>query len=258
MVLHRVLRELCDRNGINYYSLNKGGESLPIDRMLDGADFIAERNGCFGPIRFFVPSKALPEARIILHLRDPRDVLISMFFSYCFMHPGDVEANTGYRKDVARAGIDRFVLDMVTDDFHSYAGDYGTGLKFKKYAGNIYERYARYLSEILSKPNTILVSYEEMVLSFPTWLRKILSVFELQNLEETYNEIASHQAHAVEPTEEDISSHKRQVTPGDYKKKLRPETIRELNRKFKEVLDTLGYSSAEYETNGIPIPKTRR
>jgi Sulfotransferase domain len=257
MVLHRVLREICSRNAIKYYSLNKGGEPLPIDRMLEGTDFIAQRNGCFGPIRFFVSSKALPESRIILHLRDPRDVLTSMFFSYCFMHPGEVEANTQYRQEVARAGIDKFVLDMVTDNFQSYAGDYGTGLKFKTYAGNIYDRYARYVQDVVSKPNAILVSYEEMVLSFPTWLRKILLAFELQSLEETYDSVASQHAHTVEPNEEDIWSHKRKVTPGDYKDKLKPETIRELNLKFRDVMDALGYSGAKYESNGIPVPRTR-
>src|ERR1700716_2824439 len=116
MVLHRVLREICDLNRLTYYSLNKGGEPLPIDQMFGGRDFISEKNGCFGPIRFFVSSKALDDARIILHLRDPRDVLTSMFFSYCFMHRGEVAPNTGYRKEVAVAGIDKFVLDMVTDN----------------------------------------------------------------------------------------------------------------------------------------------
>ena len=41
--------------------------------------------------------------------------------------------------------------------------------------------------------------------------------------------------------EEDIYSHKRQVTPGDHKRKLLPETIDRLNSEFGEVLDVLGY-----------------
>jgi len=258
MVLHRVLREICELNQINYYSPNKGAAALPIDRMLAGTqDFIAERNGCFGPMRFLISSKGLPEARIILHLRDPRDVLTSMFFSYCFMHPGEVPANTGYRREVADAGIDQFVLDMVTDKFWSYEGHYGTGLPFKKFVGNIYDRYVRYLAEVVSQPNAILVSYEEMVLSFPSWLRKILSAFQLPAAEESFRAVADRYARTVEPDEEDVWSHKRRVTPGDYKIKLRPETIRELNEKFEGVLDALGYSSAEYEERGIPAPSRR-
>jgi hypothetical protein len=40
---------------------------------------------------------------------------------------------------------------------------------------------------------------------------------------------------------ENISSHKRQITPGDNKRKLKPETIEILNDRFADILDTLGY-----------------
>src|SRR5438105_15688389 len=120
MVLHRVLKEICALNRIRYYSPNESRNRLPFDRIFAGEDFIAKKRGCFGPLRFFVPTKALGSANIILHLRDPRDVLVSMFYSYCFMHAGEIEAHTGYRKEVAEAGIDRFVLEMVSDKFYSY------------------------------------------------------------------------------------------------------------------------------------------
>src|ERR1051325_5384640 len=73
MVLHRVLKEICELNRIRYYSPNESKTQLPFDRIFAGSDFVAKKRGCFGPIRFFVPTKALAEASIILHLRDPRD-----------------------------------------------------------------------------------------------------------------------------------------------------------------------------------------
>lgn len=252
MVLHRVLNDICHLNRIRYYSPNNEGQKLPFDRIFRGTDFISRKHGCFGPIRFFVPTKALNDSSIIVHLRDPRDVLTSMFFSYCFMHFGEIEANTGYRREVAEAGIDRFVLDMVSDKYDSYKGDYGTGARYKKYIGNIYDRYMRYLATVVDQPNTTLVSYEEMVLNFNSWLRKILAAFEIDNVEEVHEAISRRHAATVETNEENIRSHKRKVTPGDYKNKLKPETIVELNRKFEQVLDKLGYSSAQYETTQIP------
>ena len=117
MVLHRVLKDICELNRIRYYSPNEARSQLPFDRMFAGHDFIAKKRGCFGPIRFFVPTRALDTASIILHLRDPRDVLVSMFYSYCYMHEGEIERHTGYRKAVAEGGIDRFVLDMVGEPF---------------------------------------------------------------------------------------------------------------------------------------------
>ena len=52
-------------------------------------------------------------------------------------------AQTGYRKEVAEAGIDRFVLDMAGERFYEYRGDYGIGSRYKKHVGNVLDRYQR-------------------------------------------------------------------------------------------------------------------
>jgi hypothetical protein len=267
MVLHRVLRDICEKNDIAYYSPNQDPDKqLPFHRIFGGEDFIASRNGCFGPLRFFVPTAALDGARIILHLRDPRDVLVSMFFSYCFMHPGEIAPNTGYRKEVAEAGIDKFVLDMSDGNFSRYQGDYGTGGRYGSYIGSVYDRYVRYFKEIVGRPNAIVFSYEEMILNFPSWLRKFVAAFELGDAEKTYEFVRTHieiqndvtrsiptgHAETIKSAGEDIWSHKRKATPGDYKEKLKPETISKLNERFSGVLDVLGYSSPQYETHQTP------
>ena len=259
MVLHRVLQDTCEHNKIRYHSENGPGPyKLPVRKIFEGKDYIARNNGCFGPIRFFLPSRALADANLLLHLRDPRDVLTSMFFSYCFMHRGPVAGDTGIRKEVAEAGIDKFVLDFSSEEFARYEGDYGTGGNYKRYIGNIFARYDRYLREVVGKANVVLVSYEEMVLDFPSWLRKIVDRFELRNSEETYRVVSTRHAEAVKPTKENVWSHKRKVTPGDYKQKLKPETIAELNKRFGKVLDALGYSGEEYASTGIPGSRADR
>jgi hypothetical protein len=255
MLVHKVLQDICKKNNITYYSPNQDPDKqVPFDQIFDGEDFIAQQNGCFGPLRFFVPSAALTEANVVLHLRDPRDVLTSMFFSYCYMHPGEIEGNTGYRKEVAEAGIDKFVLDMTDENCIRYRGEYGTGGRFNKYVGNISDRYSTYLREVVGKPNALLVSYEEMVLNFGDWLTKLLSAFELPDSDETYRFVTARHAETVKPAGENVWSHKRKVTPGDYKEKLRPETIATLNSRFKEVLDALGYSDPQYAITQMPAP----
>lgn len=255
MVLHRVLKDICELNRIRYYSPNESKTQLPFDRIFAGYDFIAKKRGCFGPLRFFVPSKAIAEASVILHLRDPRDVLTSMFYSYCFMHAGEIEAHTGYRKEVAEAGIDRFVLDMVGAPFYEYRGDYGIGSRYKKHVGTVLDRYERYLTELLARPNTTVVSYEEMILSFPSWLGKLTGAFDLSDPEETRAVVAARHANSVAAGEEDVWSHKRKVTPGDHREKLQPETIRKLDLVFATVLEKLGYAGPAYAKTGIPLPQ---
>ena len=258
MVLHRVLKDICELNRIRYYSPNESKALLPFDRMFAGHDFIAKKRGCFGPIRFFIPTEALAEASVILHLRDPRDVLVSMFYSYCYMHAGEIEQHTGYRKAVAEAGIDRFVLDMVGAPFYEYRGDYGIGSRYKKHVGNVLDRYERYLTELLSRPNTTVVSYEEMVLAFPSWLEKVIGAFDLPDREETHAVVTARHANSVAAGEEDVWSHKRKVTPGDHREKLQSATIRQLDQIFAAVLETLGYSNAAYLMTGIPVPQMQR
>jgi Sulfotransferase domain len=255
MVLHRVLKDICELNRIRYYSPNESKTALPFDRIFAGHDFIARKRGCFGPLRFFVPTNALNNARLILHLRDPRDVLVSMFYSYCFMHAGEIERHTGYRKEVAEAGIDKFVLDMVGEPFYRYRGDYGIGSRYKEHVGTVLDRYRRYLDEVFPRPNTIVVSYEEMVLAFPSWLGKAVAAFPLANPEETRAVVEARYANTVAAEEqEDVWAHKRKVTPGDHREKLKSETIRQLDEVFAPVLEKLGYSGPEYGRTGIPAP----
>ena len=255
MVLHRVLKDICELNRIRYYSPNESKTAMPFDRMFAGYDFIARRRGCFGPLRFFVPTRGLDEARLILHLRDPRDVLVSMFYSYCFMHAGEIERHTGYRKEVAEAGIDKFVLDMVSEPFYRYRGDYGIGSRYKEHVGTVLDRYRRYLDEVFPRPNTIVLSYEEMVLAFPSWLGKIVAAFPLANPGETRAVVEARHANTVAAGEqEDVWAHKRKVTPGDHREKLQSETIRRLDEVFAPVLEKLGYAGAEYARTGIPVP----
>jgi len=254
MVLHRVLKEICELNRVRYYSPNLRKSPLPFERIFAGYDFISKKDGCFGPIRFFIPSEALSQMRIILHLRDPRDVVVSMFYSYCYMHAGEIERHTGYRKAVAEGGIDRFVLDMVSRRFYDYRGDYGIGSRYKKNVGTVLDRYQRYLDEVVDRPNTILVSYEEMVLAFPSWLKKILSAFDLPNEEETAAIVTARHANSVAAEKEDVWAHKRKVTPGDHREKLNAKTIRQLDETFGPILQRLGYFSPAYERSGIPLP----
>jgi hypothetical protein len=119
----------------------------------------------------------------------------------------------------------------------------------------VLDRYRRYISELLNRPNTIVVSYEEMVLAFPAWLEKITQAFELTNPEETRAVVAARHASSVAAAEEDVWSHKRKVTPGDHREKLQSETIRQLDQIFAPVLEQLGYSSPVYAETGIPVPR---
>jgi hypothetical protein len=46
----------------------------------------------------------------------------------------------------------------------------------------------------------------------------------------------------IRPEKEDPTAFVRHVAPGDYREKLRPETIDKINRKLKPAMELFGYS----------------
>ena len=153
--------------------------------------------------------------KIILVLRDPRDVLVSHFFSTRYSHPVQ---NPEFYKLKATAGtldIDEYVLKMASD--------------FRK-------RYEHYLLWI-GKPNVLFARYEDIITS-PEVFEKQLDAFTELTLQA--GEIVSPED--FELNKEDPKAHKRKVQAGDHKEKLKPETIGLLNKEFQRVLEQLKYS----------------
>ena len=102
------------------------------------------------------------------------------------------------------------------------------------------QRYENYVSNILDRPNTVLVRYEDMVANPASWLRAVASVFGFEGPEHS-ERIGMRLASHLKVDREDHWAHKRRVTPGDHQKKLRPETIGRLTDAFGDVLTRLGY-----------------
>jgi hypothetical protein len=241
MFIHKQCEALCRMSGLSYHSPNVPGSGLDARRLLTDKQVWRTRHGCFAPVRFFVDIPRLESYRIILHLRDPRDVLVSMFYSYCYIHAGELEANTGYRKEAASKGIDAFVLAKATEGSANYPGDYGTGGHVEDLIGNLPKRYDDYLERVFGRPNVSFVKYEEMVTDYRSWLEKFIEPFPIENKSEVVEQFAGRSAELFPRRTGDVMSHVRHVAPGDHKAKLQPRTIERLNEIFSDTLDTLGY-----------------
>ena len=240
MFIHRQCEMLCALGGIAYHSPNLPASGLTARKLLTDDDVWRTRRGCFAPVRFFVDVPGIEQYRVLLHLRDPRDVLVSMFYSYCFIHPGEVEANTGYRRATADAGIDAFVLAKASGDSAAYRGDYGTGGHVEDLIGNLPQRYRNYTDRLLGRGNVTLLKYEEMVLDYRSWLTKFIAPFPIAEKPRVIDELV---AQAPYPNRAgDAMQHIRHVTPADYLAKLQPCTIRRLDEIFSDTLEALGYA----------------
>jgi hypothetical protein len=241
MFLHQQCELLCRLSGLEYHSPNVAGSGLDARRLLSDSAVWRERHGCFAPIRFFVDLPQLKDYAILLHLRDPRDVLVSMFYSYCFIHGGEVAPDTGYRRQVAAEGIDAFVLAKSSADSARYHGDYGTGGHVEHLIGNLPRRYSDYIGHVLGKPNVTLLRYEQMVTDYRGWLRQFIEPFPLRERQRLVDQLASQAVQLFPKRQRDVMTHVRHVTPGDFRAKLQPSTIRRLDDIFGDTLAALGY-----------------
>jgi hypothetical protein len=241
MLLHKVGLSFSRAAGIRYFSPNGGDTLVPLRAMVDDHK-VLENQGCFCPIRIPIDIPNSDEGRILLHLRDPRDALVSMYYSYCFSHPGEIAGGTGYRREIANRGIDDFVIRLATSSECPVRGDYGTGSHLWDIAGNYANRYTKYVRNFVGKPGVVLIRYEDMTDDFVGWLTIIANSFGLTPQHPIFSKIIAAEAPEAEINIENKWSHKRKITPGDHLEKLHPDTVLKLNEVFKECLESLGYT----------------
>ncbi len=223
------------------------------DAVINGSwrEFIeqGDRRGCFGPIRFGIAEPTVPtdvqRYSIIAHLRDPRDVLTSLYYSHVYSHgPRRFDAGDAERQTWQELGVDRFVLDRI-DLFR--------------------ERYEVFCSKLLGREHVTLLKYEMLVTDYATWLEQFLQGFadwaapehplsrfwqrlwngqpHLPSLSKLHGWFYEMYRDEFRVVAEDAHQHKRRVIPGDHRRKLRPETISKLNMEFRGILHALGYAT---------------
>ncbi len=144
--------------------------------------------------------------KIVIHVRDPRDCLTSLYFSVAYSHAVPEGAGREQflknRERVVSQSIDKFCLSRAP-----------------RYAG-FFEAYAEMIEQM---PGILISRYEDMVSDFETWLQRLLDYLDVPATHPVVRRIIRDADFEV--GDEDIERHKRRVMPGDFLEKLAPETI---------------------------------
>ncbi|MBV9961196.1 MAG: sulfotransferase domain-containing protein [Parafilimonas sp.] len=172
----------------------------------------------FGAFRAFYPFPDLDKFKILLVLRDPRDVLTSFYFSTLYNHPLSTKTVYEERKKYETYTIDEYVLET---------------------APAMQKKYAAYCKNLLNRSNVLFLKYEDMISDFSNWLHTLNSFLELKDNEEQLQEIIAATTFKVD--KEDPKSFIRNIKSGDHLNKLKTETINKLNELFFNELKMLGY-----------------
>lgn len=188
-----------------YYYVNSVGQCLIRDTGI-----------LYAPFREYIEVDHLKHARILCMLRDPRDKLVSGYYSAKISHRPPVNSDRrraflGNRARLQQISIDEYVIEQAP--------------RVKR----IYRQYR----ENLARDHVL--TYEQMWSDFNGWIGQLSS---LLGIELSEKEIESYRRMSGVDDEiiENASAHRRRGSPGDHRHKLQLSTIESLDQIFADEL----------------------
>jgi len=179
----------------------------------------------YGPHRvpFFIPEIAL--FKKIIFLRDPRDSLISRYYSFGFSH--------GVPKDSVGGG---FFLEE-RNKIHNETIDSYCKRMALLWSKPLLKNYKKILESSLEEP--LFIKYEDYIKNPRAIINKIFEYCELSDM----NKLTEKLSNKANPVQNQINpqAHQRSGQSGQYKYELKQETLLEINQILRDELDFFGW-----------------
>ncbi|MEM9412205.1 MAG: sulfotransferase domain-containing protein [Planctomycetota bacterium] len=234
--MNHMIRHICGHLRIPIFEpeIVEYENGVPLGSLDDSVHSLINPDGyayCgFRSFPNYLESFDLSSYRKILLIRDPRDILVSHYFSQKFSHgipPGQLgEKMQAMRNALASKSIGQYAIDLSKPLKN----------KFEKYESMVFDE------------NLKLFRYEDVVFEKEKWLKEMLEFLGLAVPKELIAGVA--RQYDKRPTSEDPKQHVRKVTPGDHKEKLEPAVIEQLNEIFGEILNRYDYETTNANTSG--------
>ncbi len=169
----------------------------------------------------------LDQYLVVLMVRDPRDVLVSGYYSVAYSHPEPAYGTEKYKNFLN----DRAFAQQATVDEYAIAQ-----------CDRVYATYERYRTLLLNRhPNAYITKYEDMVSDFGSWLQSVADYCQFELSDNLRNQLIE-ENEKLRPKSEDVKKHIRKGKAGDYKEKLKPETVDHIESKLSTLLTAFGYT----------------
>jgi hypothetical protein len=231
-LLHKIVSLLARRNRINLVDVPgkffRNGFVAADWMTTEMTEIMKPGNLYLGFRSFptsFSESPAFETSLKVFMYRDPRDALVSQYFSDAYSHavPKNGAPGTGGELFMKKRA------EALLEDVDTYV------MKHAKSMG----RTLLGFEGMLNDPTCLALRYEDYVFQKKRLINKILRHFEwschpghIENILKQMDEV---------PESEDKHRFVRKVVPGDHRSKLKPETIRELDSRLREVLRVFDY-----------------
>ena len=180
---------------------------------------------CRCPIRTFKLEKfQVPgvNQHRIFHLRDPRDMLVSEYYSFGWIHKTD-EFLDDRRSEIQQMSVDEYAIGQSEQS-----------------TWPVEQKYQPLLDYNFDPQRETVVKYEQMVTNFPFWCAKVVAAYGCRFPKLLTVRLAWRYRKEFKPSAESMQ-HKRRMIPGDFREKLKPETIEILNRRYEAILERFDF-----------------
>ena len=197
----------------------------PHEIVRNAASILYRKYGeVYGPLRipFTFPHRS--ELINVFFLRDPRDVLVSAYYSERYSHAAPrhsllKQQFNKRRNELKDIDIDRFCLEGM----RSWVGPY-------------YKQYSEMAS---ASPQCYFLSYDYFQNQTKDFLVKLFEAFGIENIKaETVDKLSERASPIQENPEQNILQHKRSGRSRQFEAELKSETVDIMNN---ELADILGY-----------------
>ena len=229
-VFSSMVAALATANGINTLDVpgrmfDAGVRYLEWNSHARIADLLWRGNAYIGfrdaPTALY-DDEVFQEAAKVLLVRDPRDALVSEYFSNAYSHslPAEPTGTTVVEQERGRAlasDLDAYVLDRADHLDRTVAG----------------------YRHLIGDPNLLILRYEDVIFDKVEWIARIAAHFGW-HADEAFVSAVLDWAD-VRPEAENPHAFIRRVTPGDHAR-LSPETIGALNGRLSDVWREFGYA----------------
>jgi hypothetical protein len=229
-ILNSIVGALAGMNGVPFIdvagSLFKSG--LRVSDWQNDSELreLLRPGNVFGGFRNFpiglASAPRFREWRKILMVRDPRDALVSEYFSNAYSH-SIPQGGSGRSAMLAERDA------ALSSDLQSYVLRMAPSLR----------RALREYSPLVGDPTVRIVRYEDRILQKRALIGDICAFFSWSVSDENVGHILGWAD--IVPDAERPTAFVRRVRPGDYVEKLTLATIRDLNMLFAEELSRFGY-----------------
>jgi hypothetical protein len=228
-MLNKIVNFLARRNGVNVVDVPgtffRKGLGVEDWIEMDLRPLIRPQNVYSGFRNFPTNLENIPEFQAglkIFMFRDPRDALISQYFSDAYSHQLPAsgrgrEVFLSKREEALNTDIDEWVL---------------------KHAGSMANTMLRF-QPVLHDPKCLGLRYEDFVFQKGRLIHKILLHFDW-TLQRGAKERLLSELDVI-PESEDQTRFIRKAVPGDHRAKLKAETIRRLSNRLEKVLELYDY-----------------